>query len=125
MPIIPGYEVTGLIGRGGMGRVYRAVDQRLGRTVAVKMLLDAEDSELLSRFESEARAVASLSHPNIIRLFEFAKTESGQPFCAVCYSWCRRAGAFGVKMVFVAPNNTYSEYCSSFKWRYDWQKQSG
>ena len=83
LPTIPGYDILELVGRGGMGRVYRATQQLLGRTVAVKMLLDADDSELLIRFESEARAVASLSHPNIARLFEFAKTESGQPYCVM------------------------------------------
>ncbi len=83
LPIILGYDIIELVGRGGMGRVYRATQQLLGRTVAIKMLLDADDSELLARFESEARAVASLSHPNIARLFEFAKTESGQPYCVM------------------------------------------
>lgn len=85
MPTIPGYEVTDLIGRGGMGRVYRATDRRLGRTVAVKMLVDADDPELLSRFEAEAKAVASISHPNITRLFEFARTEQGTPYCVMEY----------------------------------------
>lgn len=85
LPKIPGYEVTELIGRGGMGRVYRAIDCQLGRTVAVKMLVDAEDPELLSRFESEAKAVACLAHPNITRLFEFSRTESGTPFCVMEY----------------------------------------
>lgn len=85
MPAIPGYEVTDLIGRGGMGRVYRARDRRLGRTVAVKMLVDADDPELLSRFEAEAKAVASISHPNITRLFEFARTEQGTPYCVMEY----------------------------------------
>ena len=83
LPTIPGYDVTELVGRGGMGRVYRATDRRLGRTVAVKVLLDAEDTELVVRFESEAKAVASLSHPNIARLFEFARTDSGQPYCVM------------------------------------------
>ena len=83
MPSIPGYEVTELIGRGGMGRVYRATDRRLGRTVAIKMLVDADDPELLSRFEAEAKAVASLAHPNITRLFDFARTESGMPYCVM------------------------------------------
>ncbi len=85
MPTIDGYEVTELIGRGGMGRVYQATDRRLGRTVAVKMLVDADDPELLSRFEAEAKAVASLAHPNITRLFEFARTESGIPYCVMEY----------------------------------------
>ena len=83
LPTIPGYDITELVGRGGMGRVCRATHRQLGRTVAIKMLVDADDPELLARFESEARAVASLTHPNIAQLFEFAKTESGQPYCVM------------------------------------------
>ena len=66
------YEILGLIGAGGMGEVYRARDTRLGRDVAVKVLPDdvATDPKALARFESEARAVAALSHPNILALFD-------------------------------------------------------
>ena len=85
LPTIPGYDVTELVGRGGMGRVYRATDRRLGRTVAIKLLVDSDDSELISRFESEAQAVANLAHPNITRLFEFSKTEAGLPYCVMEY----------------------------------------
>ena len=80
---IPGYELKEVIGRGGMGRVHRAVDRRLGRTVAVKLLLDSDDAELASRFEIEARAVASLSHQNIAKLYEFGRTADGQPYCVM------------------------------------------
>jgi serine/threonine-protein kinase len=61
------YQVTARIGAGGMGEVYRATDTRLGRDVAIKVLPDAvaRDKERLSRFDREARALASLNHPNI------------------------------------------------------------
>ena len=61
------YEVVGALGAGGMGQVYRAHDSRLGRDVALKILSDlvARDPERIARFEREARALASLSHPNI------------------------------------------------------------
>ena len=61
------YEIQALIGRGGMGEVYRARDSRLDRNVAIKTLPDvfSADPERLSRFEREAKIVASLNHPNI------------------------------------------------------------
>ena len=63
------YEVTALIGQGGMGEVYRAHDTKLGRDVAPKVLPDvfADDPERLARFQREARVLASLNHPNIGR----------------------------------------------------------
>jgi Tol biopolymer transport system component len=66
------YEILTAIGAGGMGEVYRARDTRLGRDVAIKVLPDdvASDPKTLARFESEARAVATLSHPNILALFD-------------------------------------------------------
>ena len=67
------YELVALIGAGGMGEVYRACDTRLGREVAVKVLpqLFAADPDRRARFEREARAVAALSHPNILALHDF------------------------------------------------------
>src|SRR5262245_31378418 len=61
------YEVMTLIGAGGMGEVYRARDTRLHREVAIKVLPEhlAQNTEALARFQREARAVATLSHPNI------------------------------------------------------------
>ncbi len=61
------YEVTALIGSGGMGEVFRARDTKLGRDVALKVLPDvfADDPERLARFQREARVLASLNHPNI------------------------------------------------------------
>jgi hypothetical protein len=68
------YEVLELLGRGGMGAVYRARDVRLGRVVAVKVLSDAtEGGASLLRFEREARTFASLSHPNILAIFDYGR----------------------------------------------------
>ncbi len=67
------YEIEASLGAGGMGEVYRAKDTRLGRTVAIKVLSEslAEDKAALARFEREAKAVAALSHPNILSIFDF------------------------------------------------------
>src|SRR5438552_12400305 len=61
------YEITGALGVGGMGEVYRARDARLGRDVALKVLPEvfAADPERLARFQREAQVLASLHHPNI------------------------------------------------------------
>src|SRR5512143_1711230 len=75
------YEILDLVGAGGMGEVYRARDPRLGRDVAIKVL-PAEvgaDPERLRRFEQEARAVAALSHPNILTVFDVG-THEGVPY---------------------------------------------
>src|ERR1043166_1143794 len=66
------YEVLGPIGAGGMGEVYRARDARLGRDVAIKVLPEhlSKDPQALARFGREARAVAALSHPNILAIFD-------------------------------------------------------
>src|SRR5262245_11746098 len=71
MPLSPGtrlgpYEIVAQIGAGGMGEVYKARDTRLDRTVAVK--ISAE--QFTSRFESEARSIAALNHPNICQLYD-------------------------------------------------------
>ncbi len=67
------YEIVAPLGAGGMGEVYRARDTRLGREVAVKVLPDlfANDRDRLARFEREARAVAALSHPNILSIHDY------------------------------------------------------
>jgi serine/threonine protein kinase/Tfp pilus assembly protein PilF len=66
------YEITGTLGAGGMGEIYRARDPRLGRDVAIKVISRAagSDAERLQRFEQEARAVAALSHPNVLAIFD-------------------------------------------------------
>jgi serine/threonine-protein kinase len=67
------YEISAPVGSGGMGEVYRAHDARVGRDVALKVLPDrlATDKEAVARFVLEAKAVAALSHPNILALYEF------------------------------------------------------
>ncbi len=67
------YQLHSLLGAGGMGEVWRARDVRLDRDVAVKILPEhlADNPEALRRFEREAKAVAALSHPNILSIFDF------------------------------------------------------
>jgi serine/threonine protein kinase len=84
MAIEPGsalahYRVTGSLGEGGMGQVWRAEDSKLGREVALKVLPDefATDSERMARFEREAKVLASLNHPNIATLYGLESVESG------------------------------------------------
>src|SRR5271166_4400239 len=75
------YEILSFIGAGGMGEVYKARDTRLGRDVALKLLPSsfAADAERLRRFEQEARAVAALSHPNILAVHDIGQHQ-GSPF---------------------------------------------
>jgi Tol biopolymer transport system component len=71
------YEILAPIGSGGMGEVYRARDHRLGRLVALKVLPSyvADDEDRRARFEREARAVAALSHSNIVAIYEFGRRD--------------------------------------------------
>src|SRR4051812_4644073 len=83
MPLVAGgrmgpYEIVSLLGKGGMGEVYKARDTRLQRTVAVKVLHTAS-AELRERFEREARVVAALQHPHICTLHDVG-THNGAAF---------------------------------------------
>ena len=73
--VVPGFEILGELGRGGMGVVYKARQDRLKRLVAVKMIRSDwhGNPEHLARFEIEAEAVARLNHPNIVRIYEIGK----------------------------------------------------
>ena len=75
------YEISALIGAGGMGEVYKARDTRLGRDVAIKVLPAsfAADHERLRRFEQEAQSVAALSHPNILAIHDIGQ-QSGTSY---------------------------------------------
>jgi serine/threonine protein kinase len=75
------YQVDSLIGKGGMGEVYRARDTRLNRNVALKVLAasDPADSERLARFTQEARTTALLNHPNIVAVYDVG-SDAGVPF---------------------------------------------
>jgi len=86
MPLVSGtklgpYEVLGSLGAGGMGEVYRARDNRLGRDVALKIIPESfvSDADRLHRFEQESRAVAARNHPNILAIHDVGQ-HSGSPF---------------------------------------------
>ncbi len=87
MPLQPGtvlgpYQITGFVGEGGMGAVYRARDTRLSRDVAIKVLTNVahDDRERLARFEQEARATGMLNHPNLLTVYDVGRDPDGNPF---------------------------------------------
>ena len=73
------YRLVELLGQGGMATIYRARDAQLDRDVAVKLLRPefGQDPDFLARFRDEARAAASLNHPNIVSVFDFGEGEAG------------------------------------------------
>jgi tRNA A-37 threonylcarbamoyl transferase component Bud32/dienelactone hydrolase len=81
------YKISGLLGKGGMGEVYRAYDTRLDRTVALKFL---SHSELTSdrdktRFVREAKTASALDHPNVVTIFDIQETADGQTFIVMAH----------------------------------------
>src|SRR6266566_2497076 len=84
LPSIPGYEIEGVLGRGGMGVVYRARHLALKRVVALKMILAGGHAgpRELARFRIEAEAVARLQHPNIVQIHDVGEAD-GHPYCAL------------------------------------------
>jgi tetratricopeptide (TPR) repeat protein/predicted Ser/Thr protein kinase len=85
-PVIPGHRLVRVLGEGGMGRVYLAEDEALGRRVAVKVLpaRRAESEEARTRFSREARSLASIEHPNVVRVYGFGHAD-GQPYLVMEY----------------------------------------
>ena len=81
------YRLEGLVGSGGMANVYKAYDEKADMTVAIKMLKDEhkEDMEFLRRFEREASAVISLSHPNIVQSYDAGTDENGVSYIVLEY----------------------------------------
>jgi tetratricopeptide (TPR) repeat protein len=81
-PSVPGYEVLGELGRGGMGVVYKARQVQLNRVVALKMILSgsAADERERARFRNEAQAVARLQHPSIVQIFEVGEQQGSDYF---------------------------------------------
>ncbi len=86
LPSIPGYEVEGELGCGGVGVVYRARHLELNRTIALKMLLAGPYArpEERERFRREAQALATLGHPNIVQVHDFGEL-GGLPYFAMEY----------------------------------------
>lgn len=81
------YRLDGLIGSGGMANVYKAYDEQADMVVAIKMLKDEhrDDMEFLRRFEREANAVISLSHPNIVQSYDAGTDENGVSYIVLEY----------------------------------------
>jgi serine/threonine protein kinase len=75
-PQVPGYEILGVIGRGGMGTVYKAEQKSLKRPVALKTVRWTDHSELRMRLQREALVMAGLNHPNIVQIFEVLEREN-------------------------------------------------
>jgi hypothetical protein len=79
--VLPQYQFECLLGRGGMGAVYKAVQVSLDRPVAIKVLpgdlIDDTDAQFAERFKNEARTMAKLSHPSIVDVYQFGETQTG------------------------------------------------
>ena len=82
--VVARYRITELLGKGGMGDVYRATDVQLGREVALKILPRqwCTDPERVRRFQAEARAASSLSHPNVAAIYD-AGVSGDTPYIAM------------------------------------------
>jgi len=82
--MLPQYQFVSLLGRGGMGAVYKAVQVLLDLPVAIKVLpgdlIDDTDAQFAERFKNEARTMAKMNHPAIVNVFDFGETNTGLLF---------------------------------------------
>ncbi len=82
--MLPQYQFESLLGRGGMGAVYKAVQVSLDRAVAIKVLpgdlIDDVDAQFAERFKNEARTMAKMNHPAIVNVYDFGETQTGLLF---------------------------------------------
>ena len=86
LPTVSGYRTCALLGRGGMGEVYAAMEQQSGRMVAIKILRsDAQSQQAVARFARECRILARFDHPHIARIFGHGLTDHQVPYLAMEY----------------------------------------
>lgn len=83
-PFNANYDLIGTLGRGGMGNVYKAMDKRLNREVAFKILDASSDEEAIKRFYMEAQAMKEMDHQNVVHVFDFGQ-EKNQLFISMTY----------------------------------------
>ena len=81
-PLMTGYDILDVLGRGGMGAVYKGIQKNLDRLVAIKLLPPelGENPEFEARFKREAKSMAQLNHPNIVQIYDFGQTSEGHYF---------------------------------------------
>ena len=86
--LLPQYEIEALIGRGGMGAVYKGKQRALDRPVAIKLLppeFDNDEANFTERFKNEARIMAKLDHPAIVPVYDFGETSEGQLYFVMAF----------------------------------------
>ncbi len=79
LPVHPDYDIVAMLARGGMGTIYRAIDRKLDRPVAMKVLEESR-TPWITRFEREATITARLQHPNIVPVHDYGELEDGRRF---------------------------------------------
>ncbi len=101
LPTIRGFRILHLLGEGGIGRVYLAEDEFLGRRVAIKIISDTqcEDEQVRRRFQREAQAMAAVRHPRVVEVHTYGEVET-RPFLVMQYvdggDLARRIGRDGL-----------------------------
>src|SRR4051794_27913817 len=80
IPVVPGYDLVRILGRGGMGVVWEALEHRLDRKVALKVHADEYEPEHVARMWSEARLAAKVSDPGVVAVHDYGRTLDGAPY---------------------------------------------